>query len=408
MSQLPVLVRREPPRPLESTTAPECAPVVRLQKMIFDEAAALDASDVHIEPAQALTRVRYRVNGALKETREVPRWMHDSLISRIKVLAKLDIAERRLPQDGHIQADNATGMDVRVSILPSRWGEKVVIRMLRRGRSLLTLAELGCSTDTEQRLHALIRRPQGMLLVVGPTGSGKTTTLYALINEIRQEPLNIVTIEDPIEYEVDRITQVQVQEKVGLTFAKTLRSILRQDPDVILVGEIRDAETAQCAFHAAMTGHLVLSTVHATDAVSALLRVRELGVDRSLVATTLIGIIGQRLVRENCPFCAELEYPRPIYLERLRIDSTYASQLRRSPGCAQCNFGGTSGRVGLYELLEIRGEVRASAERASESELRNVATGTGMVTITDQAVALTMNGRVSVEEAYRTCYFGGE
>src|ERR1041385_1614320 len=263
MSQLPVLVRRETPKQAEVLS--ECAPVVRIQKMIFEEAAALDASDVHIEPAQSLTRVRYRVNGVLKETREVPRWMHDNLISRIKVLAKLDISERRLPQDGHIQAEEAAGLDVRVSILPSRWGEKAVIRMLRRGRSLLSLAQLGCSSNIEQRLHALIRRPQGMLLVVGPTGSGKTTTLYALINEIRQEPMNIVTIEDPIEYEVDRLTQVQVQEKAGFTFAKALRSILRQDPDVILVGEIRDPETAATAFHAPMTGHLVLSTVHATD-----------------------------------------------------------------------------------------------------------------------------------------------
>jgi type IV pilus assembly protein PilB len=405
MSQLPVLARPKVPRTID--VASDCGPVVRIQQMIFDEAATLDASDVHIEPAKALTRVRYRVNGALHETREVPRWMHDSLISRIKILAKLDISERRVPQDGHIQGDESSGMDLRVSILPSRWGEKAVIRILRRGRSLLTLGQLGCPSDTEQRLDALIRRPQGMLLVVGPTGSGKTTTLYALINEIRQEPLNIVTIEDPVEYEVDRITQVQVHEKAGLTFAKALRSILRQDPDVILVGEIRDAETAQTAFHAAMTGHLVLSTVHATDAVSALLRVRELGLDRSLVATALIGIIGQRLVRETCPLCAEPDQPPPIYLERLGIPNE-SLNLRHSVGCAQCNFGGTKGRVGLYELLEMRGEVRSSAEKASESELRNVATGTGMVTITRQAVQLVLSGRVSVEEAYRTCYFGGD
>jgi type IV pilus assembly protein PilB len=405
MSQLPVLVRRQPPKAAEP--AQECAPVVRIQKMIFEEAAALDASDIHIEAAERLTRVRYRVNGVLKETREVPRWMHDTLVSRIKILAKLDIAEKRLPQDGHIQGD-ANGLDFRVSVLPSRWGEKVVIRVLRGGRSLLTLSQLGCSSDTEQRLHALIRRPQGMLLVVGPTGSGKTTTLYALINEIRQEPLNIVTIEDPIEYEVDRITQVQVQEKASFTFAKALRSILRQDPDVILVGEIRDAETAQTAFHAAMTGHLVLSTVHATDAISALLRVRELGLDRSLVVTALIGIIGQRLVRQNCPMCAEREYPRPIYLERLEIASADLAHLRRSPGCIHCNYSGTNGRVGLYELLEMRGEVRTSAEKASESELRNVARGTGLITITEQAVQMVIAGRLSAEEAYRTCYFGGE
>jgi type II secretory ATPase GspE/PulE/Tfp pilus assembly ATPase PilB-like protein len=334
--------------------------------------------------------------------------MHDSLISRIKILSKLDISERRLPQDGHMQAESETGLDARVSVLPSRWGEKVVVRLLRRGRSMLSLAQLGCTFDTEQRLHALMRRPQGMLLVVGPTGSGKTTTLYALINEIRLEPLNIVTIEDPIEYEVDRLTQVQVHEKAGLTFARILRSILRQDPDVILVGEIRDAETALTAFHAAMTGHLVLSTVHATDSISALLRVRDLGVDRSIVVSTLIGIIGQRLGRENCRFCAEHDNPRPIYLDRLAIAATDPSCFRRSPGCSSCNFSGTSGRVGLYELLEMRGEVRASAEKGSENELRNVALGTGMISITKQAVDLVYAGRMSVEEAYRTCYFGGE
>jgi type II secretory ATPase GspE/PulE/Tfp pilus assembly ATPase PilB-like protein len=406
MSQLPVLVRRE--APTQPEMASECAPVVRLQKMIFEEAASVDASDIHIEPANSVTRVRYRVNGVLTDTREVPRWMHDSLVSRIKILAKLDISERRLPQDGHIQAGDETGMDVRVSVLPSRWGEKVVIRMLRRGRSLLTLTQLGCSSETGERLHALIRRPQGMLLVVGPTGSGKTTTLYALINEIRNQPINVVTIEDPIEYEVDRLTQVQVQEKAGLSFARALRSILRQDPDVILVGEIRDSETAQTAFHAAITGHLVLSTVHATDAVSALLRVRELGVDRGLVASSLIAVVGQRLVRENCRACAEPEYPRPIYLELLGIAGGDAAHFRRSPGCPQCHFGGTRGRLGVYELLEIRGEVRASAENGSEGELRNVALGTGMKTITQQAVELVASGRVSVEEAYRTCYFGGE
>src|SRR6266581_9797048 len=317
MSQLPAIVERQKPR----TPAEEHPPVVRIQRLIFEEAARLDASDIHIEPGRDATRVRYRVDGLLKQHLEIPGWMHESLVVRIKVLARLDISERRIPQDGHITAEESNRIDTRVSVLPTRWGEKIVIRLLRRGRSLMTLSQLGFQAVVEERLHGLIRRPQGMLLVVGPTGSGKTTTLYALINEIRQEPLNIVTIEDPVEYEVHGITQVQVNEKVGLTFARALRSILRQDPDVILVGEIRDAETALTAFHAAMTGHLVLSTVHATDAVSALLRIQELGVDRSIVAAVVIGIIGQRLVRVNCPICAEPEYPRAIYLDRLGVSA---------------------------------------------------------------------------------------
>src|SRR6266850_1047635 len=301
MSQLPALVSREKARTMDD----ECPPIVRIQKMIFEEAAAMDASDIHIEPGQSATRVRYRLNGLLRETLEVPRWMHENLVVRIKVLARLDISERRVPQDGHIAAEGSGGLDIRVSVLPTRWGEKIVIRLLRRGRSLMSLAQLGFQAAIEDRLHGLIRRPQGMLLAVGPTGSGTTTTLYAFVNEIRQEPMNIVTIEDPIEYEVDGVSQVPVNEKTGLTFSKALRSILRQDPDVILVGEIRDSDTALTAFHAAMTGHLVMSTLHATDAISALLRLEEIGVARSVLASALIGVVAQRLVRLNCPVCAE-------------------------------------------------------------------------------------------------------
>jgi type IV pilus assembly protein PilB len=406
MSQLPALVLREKPR--AAGAGEDAPPVIRIQKMIFEEAASMDASDIHIEPGQASTRVRYRVDGALKETLEVPRWMHENLVVRIKVLARLDISERRLPQDGHITADESNGLDIRVSILPTRWGEKIVIRMLRRGRSLMTLSQLGFQPAIEERLHALIRRPQGMLLAVGPTGSGKTTTLYALINEIRQEPLNIVTIEDPLEYEVDGVSQVQVNEKAGLTFSKALRSILRQDPDVILVGEIRDSDTANTAFHAAMTGHLVLSTLHATDSVSALLRLAELGVDRTVMASALIGVIAQRLVRLNCTLCTEVDFPRPIYLQRLRIEESHQSRLRDSKGCAQCKFNGTRGRAGLYELLEINGALREMVLGGSEFEIRAAAGNSGLVNLTQQAVALVLAGDVSVREAYRTCYFGGD
>jgi len=405
MSQLPAVIPRDKPRPGSSE---ESAPVVRIQKMIFEEAASIDASDIHIEPRQSSTRVRYRVNGVLKESLEVPRWMHDNLVVRIKVLAKLDISERRIPQDGHITAEDANAPDIRVSILPTRWGEKIVIRVLRRGRSLLTLGQLGFQPGIEERLHGLIRRPQGMLLAVGPTGSGKTTTLYAFVNEIRQEPINIVTIEDPIEYEVDGVTQVPVNEKTGLTFSRALRSILRQDPDVVLVGEIRDSDTAVTALHAAMTGHLVMSTLHATDAISSLLRLEELGVDRSVLASALIGVVAQRLVRLNCPACAEPDFPRPIYLQQLAIDQSRQAQLRQSKGCGQCKSSGSRGRLGLYELMEVNGRLRNTILTGSELEIRDAAHAAGLVSMTRQAVDLALAGQLSVRDAYRTCYFGGE
>jgi type II secretory ATPase GspE/PulE/Tfp pilus assembly ATPase PilB-like protein len=404
MSQLPAVIQREKPR----VSTDESSPVVRIQKMIFDEATAIDASDIHIEPRQTATRVRYRVNGILNESLEVPRWMHENLVVRIKVLAKLDISERRIPQDGHITAEDANSPDVRVSVLPTRWGEKIVIRVLRRGRSLMTLGQLGFRSNIEERLHGLIRRPQGMLLAVGPTGSGKTTTLYAFVNEIRQEPMNIVTIEDPIEYEADGVSQVPVNEKTGLTFSKALRAILRQDPDVILVGEIRDADTAITAFHAAMTGHLVMSTLHATDAISALLRLGEIGVDRSVLASALIGVVAQRLVRLNCPACAEPDFPRPIYLQHLSIEEGRQTQLRSSKGCSQCRSSGSRGRVGLYELMEVTNRLRGTILGGSEFEIREAARQTGMVSMTRQAVDLALAGELSVREAYRTCYFGGE
>jgi type IV pilus assembly protein PilB len=404
MSQLPALVQRQKPR----LTGDEFPPIVRIQKMIFEEAEAAGASDINIEPGQTSTRIRYRTDGLLKEVLEIPRWMHDNLVIRIKVLAKLDISERRIPQDGHITSEESSGADLRVSILPTRWGEKVVIRLLRRGRSVLTLSQIGFRTEVEERLHALIRSPQGMLLTVGPTGSGKTTTLYSFINELRPDPVNIVTIEDPIEYEIDGISQVQVHEKAGLTFPKALRSILRQDPDVILVGEIRDADTARTAFHAAMTGHLVLSTLHATDSISALLRLVELGIERSVLASALIGIIAQRLIRLNCRSCAQSDYPRPIYLQRLSIDDHYQSRLLESKGCPQCKFSGSRGRLGLFELLEIRGVLRDRISMNTQSEIRQAARDTGLTLMTQQAVDLVLAGEVSVREAYRNCYFGGE
>ena len=400
MSQLPALIERPAPREIE----PQAAPIVRLQKMIFEEALSLGASDVHIEPCRESTKVRCRVDGQLRETMELPRWMHENLVVRIKVLSRLDIAEKRAPQDGHISGAD----DIRVSILPTRWGEKIVLRILRRDRSVMTIAQLGLPASCEEMVHAMIRRPQGILLVVGPTGSGKTTTLYALVHEIREEPLNIVTIEDPIEYEVDGITQVQLHEKSGLTFARALRSILRQDPDVILLGEIRDAETAKTAFHAAMTGHLVLSTLHCADTISAFLRLGELGVDRALAAAAVHGVIAQRLVRMNCPQCAEPEFPRPVYLERLQIPADRQARLRSSAGCSQCRFTGSRGRAGLFELLEMRAPLRQACAAGDDIRLRQAAIDSGLITLNAQAGALALEGVISAREAYRSGQTGGD
>ena len=384
----------------------DSAPAVSIQKMLFEQAMALDASDVHIEPRASVTCIRYRVNGLMKEGTEIPRWMHENLVARIKILAKLDISERRVPQDGHIDADGEAP-EIRVSVLPSKYGEKIVLRMLRKNRAARSLSELNLQPNLEETLRALIHRPQGLILVVGPTGSGKTTTLYAMVHEIDYEPLNIVTIEDPIEYEVERITQVQVHDKAGLTFARALRAILRQDPDVILIGEIRDAETAKIAFEASMTGHLVLSTLHTTDSVSAVSRLVELGISQDLIATGTAAVIGQRLVRENCPNCNDTDLPRPMYLKRLGIAENEQTRFRRGGGCTTCNFTGVRGRSGLYEIMEVTHEIRRALMEGSEEGIRQSLKENGVQTLTEQAVNRVAEGTISLAEAYRTCYFGG-
>src|SRR5678816_4070645 len=344
MSQLPALIDPVAPRPTGATF--EASPIIRIQRTLFLEAAALGASDIHIEPGRTCTRVRCRVHGALRQITELPRWLHENLVVRIKVLSHLDVSERRIPQDGHINAEATGTDDARVSTVPSRWGEKIVIRLLKRAQAAMSLHDIGFPQPFEDTLRAWTRRSQGILFVVGPTGSGKTTTLYGLIHELRNEPLNVVTIEDPIEYEIEGITQIQTHERAGLTFARALRAILRQDPDVILVGEIRDAETAKTAVHASMTGHLVLSTLHATDTVSAIFRLAELGIERSVAASVLLGVIAQRLVRLNCTACLECETPPPLYMDTLGIPHSESNRFRKSLGSADCGFTGTRGRAG--------------------------------------------------------------
>lgn len=400
-SSVPAVIPSEAP----ADVPPEPAPAIKIQKLIFEEAAAQGASDIHIEPGERFTRLRYRVDGILKEAAEIPRWLHENLVTRIKLLASLDISERRLPQDGHLRLECGR-LDARVSTLPTRRGEKVVVRLLQRDRPLLALRQLGLPANLEERLRALIHRSQGILLVVGPTGCGKTTTLYALINEIRGAGLNIVTIEDPVEYEADQINQVQVNEKAGLTFSAALRSILRQDPDVILVGEIRDRDTAQTAFQAALTGHLVLSTLHATDAIAAVTRLAELGVDRYLISSATIGVIAQRLIRLNCTDCLASDFPFLFYFERLGIAESDQPRLRRSTGCDHCKFGRSRGRAAIFEFIDVGPTIREAIVSGSETALRAASQESGFVPLIHQAIERVLAGDVSIEEAYRAGYFG--
>ncbi len=397
--QLPA---RAPSASAESGAVP---PVVRIQKLLFAEALRLGASDIHIDPGFRGTEVRYRVDGLLHDTFSLPGWLHDRLAARIKVLARLDISERRLPQDGHF-ALGIKGIEARLSTIPTVRGEALVIRLLGDRTSTPTLASLGADAEVEDRLRAMGRRPQGIILVVGPTGSGKTTTLYALLEELRRRPLNIVTIEDPVEYHMNGIRQVAVRDKSRLTFGVALRSTLRQDPDIILVGEIRDRETARIAFEAAMTGHLVLSTLHCADAVSALPRLEELGVARHLTAASLIGVVAQRLIPKNCPDCARPDFPSGFYLERLGIRGGDLERLRRGYGCSACRFTGTRGRRALFEILELDQAVRELVLAGREGEVRRGRPVPGFVPLAEQAVEKALTGEIALEEAYRSCYFG--
>lgn len=379
VSQLPVPTRREAP-------APATSPVVALQRAVLSEAIRLGASDIHLDPGDPSSRVRYRVDGHMIEGFSLPRWLHPRLVARIKVIARMDISEHRLPQDGHL-TDAHSGHEARLSTLPTPQGEALVLRLFGVRTGLPTLSGIGCSSPVVRQLRAISHRPQGVLLVTGPTGSGKTTTLYAVLDELRRRPLNIVTIEDPIEYRVPGLRQVQVDERAGLTFRSALRATLRQDPDVILVGEIRDSETAGIAFDAGLTGHLVLSTLHATGTAATLVRLAELGVDQGVVASSLLGVVAQRLARLNCPECRVPDHPPEYCLERMSLGGSERSALRRSEGCAACGYSGTVGRRAFLEVLETNRPEGAS--------------------LSSQARQAVLAGEVSAEDAYHTFDFGG-
>ncbi len=376
------------------------APVIRLINGIIAEAVRVGASDIHLEPFESALTVRMRVDGVLREAHALPPRITPLLVSRIKVMARLDIAEKRIPQDGRIPlALGGKSLDVRVSTLPARNGERVVLRILDKEQADLRLDQLGMAPDALEAFHAALREPNGIILVTGPTGSGKTTSLYAGLSLLNDATRNILTVEDPVEYAMDGVGQTQVNAKVGMTFAAGLRAILRQDPDVVMVGEIRDVETAGIAVQASLTGHLVLSTVHTNDAVGAVTRLRDMGVEPFLLASTLRLVVAQRLVRRLCPECRRPEAADPA---TARLAGAPVGQtVWRPQGCAHCSQTGYVGRAGLYEVIRVDDRVRRLiAAEAGEDAIAAAAFERGG-TLADRARALVQAGVTSVEEAVR-------
>ena len=380
------------------------APVIRLVNLMFSQAVRDNASDIHIEPYQNSLKIRQRLDGILYDMLSPPKHVQSALISRIKIMASMNIAEKRLPQDGRIELKVGNkDVDIRVSTLPTSFGERVVLRLLDKSSVLITLTELGMPDDRFIPFSQQIKAANGIVLVTGPTGSGKTTTLYAALTSINNTDINIITIEDPIEYRISGIGQVQVNPKINLTFASGLRSIVRQDPDVILIGEIRDTETAEIAIQSALTGHLVFSTLHTNDAASAITRLIDMGVEPFLLSSSINAILAQRLVRIICPHCKEAYTPEPEALLKLGIsadDSTRPAY--RGKGCAKCHHTGYKGRCGIFELLIMDREMKhmilttANANEIKEQAIRN-----GMITLRQDGAMKVLQGITTIEEVYR-------
>ncbi|MEW5935209.1 MAG: GspE/PulE family protein, partial [Bacillota bacterium] len=386
------------------------APVVRLVDGLIAQAVSEGASDLHLEPERGRTVVRLRVDGVLRDVMEVPRRLHPAVVTRVKVMGGLDIAERRVPQDGRIRLRDPRPVDLRVSVLPAVHGEAVVMRVLDTARVVPSLESLGYFPEDLAKLRKAVSAPYGMVLLTGPTGSGKTTTLYAALREVVSREKNVVTVEDPPEYEMAGVRQVAVNPKAGLTFASALRAILRQDPDVIMVGEIRDAETAKIAVQAAMTGHLVLSTLHTNDAASAPVRLADMGVEPYLVASCLLCVSAQRLVWAVCPSCGEEYELSPDAPERyaLGLDSQPA-YLRRGRGCSVCGGSGYRGRTAVAEVMVVDRSVRELIRRgASADEIRDAALRAGMVGLREAAARKVLAGETTVVEVMRVVFSGLE
>lgn len=381
------------------------SPVVQILNVIIKEAIGQRASDIHFEPTESGLSVRYRIDGVLKMRHAPPREYQAQLLTRIKVISKLDIAEHRLPQDGRIKLNlGERQIDFRVSTVPVAQGERIVLRILDKSNVLLGVEKIGMGSEILGAFRRLIRFSEGIVLVTGPTGSGKTTTLYSALSEISSEAVNIMTIEDPVEYKLQGIAQIGVNPKIGLTFAKGLRHILRQDPDVIMIGEIRDRETAEIAIQSALTGHLVLSTLHTNDAPSALTRLVDMGVEPYLLSSTVVGVLAQRLVRTICPHCAEAYTPQQVELDELNLkrEALIGGVLYRGRGCSHCFDTGYQGRAGIYELMPITHEIkRALLLSPDASRLKEVATQEGMLTLREAGGRIVAQGITTVSEVLR-------
>jgi general secretory pathway protein E len=384
------------------------APVIKLINLVLSQAVRDNASDVHIESYKDRVKIRKRVDGILYDMYSPPRHVQGKLISRVKIMAKMDIAEKRLPQDGRIEIRLADrNIDIRVSTLPTSFGERVVMRLLDKSSSLVPLIKLGFFEKDLDHFLKLIKAPHGIILVTGPTGSGKTTTLYSALGIINKPDINIITVEDPIEYQMQGVSQVQVNPKIGLTFANGLRTIVRQDPDVILVGEIRDLETAEIAIQAALTGHLVFSTLHTNDAASAITRLIDMGVEPFLVSSAVNAILAQRLVRKICPHCRESYMPPSTFLAKVGLSpAKFASrELYRGAGCAECLQTGYKGRIGIYELMSLTPEMKnlilttSDAGQIKKQALSSQATG--MMTLRQDGLRKVLSGLTTLEEVFR-------
>jgi general secretion pathway protein E len=391
-------------KPKDILELTEDAPIIRLLNAILQQAVKERASDIHIEPYEKELDVRMRVDGILHRVLTPPKIIQDALISRVKIMSNLDIAEKRLPQDGRIRLlIGGRDIDIRVSVIPTSFGERAVLRLLDRKQGLIGLWEVGLDETDEKRLEELLKRTNGIILVTGPTGSGKSTTLYAALNRVHTEEKNIITVEDPVEYQLKGVGQIHVNPKIGLTFASGLRSILRQDPDVIMVGEIRDVETAEIAIQASLTGHLVLSTLHTNDAPSAIVRLIDMGVEPFLVASSLMAVLAQRLVRVICPHCKEPYTPSEIersYFENAPREGAFT--LYRGVGCDKCQGKGYLGRTAIFETLIITDSIRHMiSDKIDSQSIKSAAVSGGMKTLRNDGFEKVLKGITTVEEVLR-------
>lgn len=380
------------------------APVVRLVNSIIKQAIKAKASDIHIEPFEENVRIRFRVDGQLQEIMSSAKTTHSAIVTRIKIMGKMDIAEKRVPQDGRIELSiDGKEVDLRISVLPTVFGEKIVIRLLDRSSFLLSKSQLGFTEANLDRFYKLIENPNGIILITGPTGSGKTTTLYTILRELNQINKNIITVEDPVEYKLHGINQVQVNNKAGLTFANGLRSILRQDPDIVMIGEIRDAETAQIAARAAITGHLVISTMHTNDAPSTITRLIDMGIQPYLISASVVGSIAQRLVRKICTNCKKTYTPSEKEKEILNIGDD--TMLYKGEGCPKCYDTGYKGRTSIHEIMNMSKNIRESIDNKDGiDKLRKIAIDEGMIILRENCKELVLNGTTSFNEFMTVAY----